>query len=101
MYDFIIIVTISSASLVGLYSSIYPGMIFGFYTDFLNKYIKSQYVRNPLGTCITCMSSTFGSVAYWVLCYIFDYTQAWEMWGFAILCIAFLATYLDTLIYEQ
>jgi len=48
----------------GVYASIQEGMIFKKYGEWIAG--LPLYLRKPLGECTTCMSSTFGSLFFWV-----------------------------------
>lgn len=62
--------------------------------------ILSKWIRKPLGDCIKCMASFYGSLTYWPVVLVFYGWHPWELavWVVDVVCLAFLNWYIYNLV---
>jgi hypothetical protein len=104
MLELILTILFISAFINGLYISMDEGMVLNPYLKWLDKKlvkkscdgVKYHFLYKPLGGCIACMSSTFGSLAYWVLV---PFTlQSLILWPLVVVALVFTNLLLNKLI---
>lgn len=64
MTEMLIFVLFQALAINGLYLSMEEGMILSKYRLWLKK--QKTWIGKPMGLCIRCMSSVFGSVTFWI-----------------------------------
>jgi len=63
MVDFLFLVVVGSLIVWGIYATYQKGMIFGGVSHLLDR--LPSFARKPLGGCIVCMSSVYGTLIFW------------------------------------
>ncbi len=62
---FLLLSIIQAYVINGIKEAMNEGHILFWFSKFIEKNVKSETIRKPLGKCIRCMASTGGAITYW------------------------------------
>lgn len=66
LFCFSVFVVLQSLAINGIHESMSEGQVLNPFKKWLSKYV-SEYWMNPLGNCVRCMASVYGSITFWFL----------------------------------
>jgi hypothetical protein len=104
MLELMLTILFISAFINGLFISMDEGMVLNPYLKWLEKKlvkktcsgVKYHFLYKPLGGCLACMASIFGSIAWWA---ISPFTiQNLMMWPLVVVALVFTNLLLNKLI---
>lgn len=65
LISFFVFVVLQSLFINGVKAAMEEGNILFGFSKFIEKNVKSEFIKKPLVSCIKCMASVYGAITFW------------------------------------